>query len=375
MKYIDEFNDPGLARRLLDDIHATVTQPWALMEVCGGQTHSIIRHGIDQLLPEKVELIHGPGCPVCVTPLEMIDKALEIASRPNVIFCSFGDMLRVPGTDRDLFRVKGAGGDVRVVYSPLDALTIAQRNPDREVVFFGIGFETTAPANAMTVHQARRLGIRNFSLLVSHVRVPPAIEAIMQSTSCRVQAFLAAGHVCSVMGTAEYPELAERFQVPIVVTGFEPLDILEGVRRTVLQLERGEHRVDNAYGRAVRDDGNPAALRMLEEVFEVTDRSWRGIGMIPQSGWRLSESFREYDAEHRFDVTGVRTCESDACRSGEVLQGLIKPNQCEAFGSVCTPRNPLGATMVSSEGACAAYYLYRRLEHGPASPKEASPVG
>ncbi|MFG2196536.1 hydrogenase formation protein HypD [Streptomyces sp. NPDC048639] len=375
MKYIDEFNDPGLARRLLDDIHATVTQPWALMEVCGGQTHSIIRHGIDQLLPEKVELIHGPGCPVCVTPLEMIDKALEIASRPDVIFCSFGDMLRVPGTDRDLFRVKGAGGDVRVVYSPLDALTIAQRNPDREVVFFGIGFETTAPANAMTVHQARRLGIRNFSLLVSHVRVPPAIEAIMQSPSCRVQAFLAAGHVCSVMGTAEYPGLAERFQVPIVVTGFEPLDILEGVRRTVHQLERGEHRVDNAYGRAVRDDGNAAALRMLEEVFEVTDRAWRGIGMIPDSGWRLSEAFRDYDAEHRFQVTDVRTCESGACRSGEVLQGLIKPNQCEAFGTLCTPRKPLGATMVSSEGACAAYYLYRRLEHGPASPKEASPVG
>ncbi|MEV6317754.1 hydrogenase formation protein HypD [Streptomyces sp. NPDC051776] len=375
MKYIDEFNEPALARRLLDDIHATVTQPWALMEVCGGQTHSIIRHGIDQLLPEKVELIHGPGCPVCVTPLDMIDKALEIASRPNVIFCSFGDMLRVPGTDRDLFRVKGAGGDVRVVYSPLDALTIAQRNPDREVVFFGIGFETTAPANAMTVHQARRLGIRNFSLLVSHVRVPPAIEAIMRSPSCRVQAFLAAGHVCSVMGTAEYPELAERHQVPIVVTGFEPLDILEGVRRTVHQLERGEHRVDNAYGRAVRDDGNPAALRMLEEVFEVTDRSWRGIGTIPDSGWRLSAAFREYDAEHRFQVDGVRTCESAACRSGEVLQGLLKPNQCEAFGTVCTPRNPLGATMVSSEGACAAYYLYRRLEHGPASPKEASPVG
>ncbi|MFG2132929.1 hydrogenase formation protein HypD [Streptomyces sp. NPDC048751] len=365
MKYIEEFNDPELARRLLDEIHATVTRPWAMMEVCGGQTHSIIRHGIDQLLPEEVELIHGPGCPVCVTPLEMIDKALAIAARPNVVFCSFGDMLRVPGTGRDLFRVKGEGGDVRVVYSPLDALEIARREPDKEVVFFGIGFETTAPANAMTVHEARRLGIRNFSLLVSHVRVPPAVEAIMTAPECRVQAFLAAGHVCSVMGTAEYPELAERHGVPIVVTGFEPLDILEGVRRTVRQLERGEHRVENAYPRAVREAGNPAALRMIEEVFEVTDRAWRGIGVIPDSGWRLSAAFREYDAEHRFDVGDVKTVESPECRSGEVLQGLIKPNECSAFGTTCTPRTPLGATMVSSEGACAAYYLYRRLEVAP----------
>ncbi|MDN0199213.1 hydrogenase formation protein HypD [Streptomyces sp. S.PNR 29] len=365
MKYIEEFNDPELARRLLDEIHATVTRPWAMMEVCGGQTHSIIRHGIDQLLPDQVELIHGPGCPVCVTPLEVIDKALAIASRPNVVFCSFGDMLRVPGTDRDLFRVKGEGGDVRVVYSPLDALEIARREPDKEVVFFGIGFETTAPANAMTVHEARRLGIGNFSLLVSHVRVPPAIEAIMRAPDCRVQAFLAAGHVCSVMGVAEYPELAERHRVPIVVTGFEPLDILEGVRRTVRQLERGEHRVENAYPRAVREAGNPAALRMIEEVFEVTDRAWRGIGVIPDSGWRLSEAFRAYDAEYRFDVGDVRTVESPECRSGEVLQGLIKPNECPAFGTTCTPRNPLGATMVSSEGACAAYYLYRRLEVTP----------
>ncbi|WP_367325526.1 hydrogenase formation protein HypD [Streptomyces sp. HUAS ZL42] len=365
MKYIEEFNDPQLARRLLDEIRATVTRPWAMMEVCGGQTHSIIRHGIDQLLPDEVELIHGPGCPVCVTPLEMIDKALAIASRPNVVFCSFGDMLRVPGTDRDLFRVKGEGGDVRVVYSPLDALDIARREPDKEVVFFGIGFETTAPANAMTVHEARRLGIANFSLLVSHVRVPPAIDAIMLAPECRVQAFLAAGHVCSVMGTAEYPELAERHRVPIVVTGFEPLDILEGVRRTVRQLERGEHRVENAYPRAVREAGNPAALRMLEEVFEVTDRAWRGIGTIPDSGWRLAEAFRAYDAEHRFDVGDVRTVESPECHSGEVLQGLIKPNECPAFGTTCTPRTPLGATMVSSEGACAAYYLYRRLEVTP----------
>ncbi|MEW1659921.1 hydrogenase formation protein HypD [Streptomyces sp. NPDC093707] len=373
MKYLDEFQNPELARRLLDDIRATATRPWALMEVCGGQTHTIIRHGIDQLLPKEVELIHGPGCPVCVTPLAVIDKALDIAARPEVIFCSFGDMLRVPGTDRDLFRVRSEGGDVRVVYSPLDAVKIAQQNPHREVVFFGIGFETTAPPNAMAVHQARKLGLENFSMLVSHVRVPPAIEAIMTSPSCRVQGFLAAGHVCSVMGTAEYPELADRFGVPIVVTGFEPLDILEGIRRTVRQLERGEHTVDNAYPRAVRTEGNPAARAMLADVFEVADRAWRGIGTIPASGWRLAERYRDHDAEHRFSVEGIATREPAACRSGEVLQGLIKPNECQAFGTTCTPRNPLGATMVSSEGACAAYYLYRRLGVTP-TPLEATPV-
>jgi hydrogenase expression/formation protein HypD len=361
MKYIDEFNDPELAKRLLEDIHQTVTQPWALMEVCGGQTHSIIRHGIDQLIPDKIEMIHGPGCPVCVTPLELIDKALEIASRPDVIFCSFGDMLRVPGSGRDLFRVKSAGGDVRVVYSPLDALKLARENPDKQVVFFGIGFETTAPPNAMTVYQAKRLSVANFSMLVSHVRVPPAIEAIMTSPTCRVQGFLAAGHVCSVMGTEEYPPLAEKFQIPIVVTGFEPLDILEGIRRTVGQLERGEHEVENAYGRVVLPEGNPAARALVEDVFQVTDRGWRGIGVIPDSGWRLAEKYRDFDAEYRFDVTDIDTEESSVCRSGEVLQGLIKPHECAAFGKECTPRNPLGATMVSSEGACAAYYLYRRL--------------
>ncbi|MFE4645888.1 hydrogenase formation protein HypD, partial [Streptomyces sp. NPDC056730] len=288
-----------------------------------------------------------------------------------VIFCSFGDMLRVPGSGRDLFKVKSEGGDVRVVYSPLDALRIAQRNPDRQVVFFGIGFETTAPPNAMTVYQAKKLGIANFSLLVSHVRVPPAIDAIMNSPDCRVQAFLAAGHVCTVMGIGEYPELAERHRVPIVVTGFEPLDILEGIRRAVRQLEAGEHTVENAYPRAVQTEGSPAAQAMLADVFEVTDRAWRGIGMIPASGWRLSPAYREYDAEHRFSVTGMHTEESTECRSGEVLQGLIKPHECEAFGTTCTPRNPLGATMVSSEGACAAYYLYRRL----ATPEAAGTAG
>ncbi len=361
MKYFDEFSDPDLARRLLDQIRVTASRRWAIMEVCGGQTHSIIRHGIDQLLPDEIEMIHGPGCPVCVTPLEMIDKALAIAARPDVIFCSFGDMLRVPGSEKDLFRIKGEGGDVRVVYSPLDALKLARENPDRQVVFFGIGFETTAPANAMTVYQAKRLGIANFSLLVSHVLVPPAIRAIMESPTCRVQAFLAAGHVCSVMGTGEYPAIAAKYEVPIVVTGFEPLDILEGIRRTVIQLEQGRHELDNAYPRAVIAEGNLAARRMLADVFEVTDRSWRGIGMIPRSGWRLSAAFADYDAEQRFAVTDINTAESEICRSGEVLQGLIKPHECAAFGRECTPRNPLGATMVSSEGACAAYYLYRRL--------------
>jgi hydrogenase expression/formation protein HypD len=309
--------------------------------------------------------------------LEVIDKALEIAARPDVIFCSFGDMLRVPGSDKDLFRVKSAGGDVRVVYSPMDALALAQQNPDRQVVFFGIGFETTAPPNAMTVYQAKRLGLTNFSLLVSHVRVPPAIEAIMTSPDCRVQAFLAAGHVCTVMGTAEYPPLAERFHVPIVVTGFEPLDILEGIRRAVHQLEDGRAEVENAYKRVVLPEGNPVAIRMLEDVFEVVDRSWRGIGTIPRSGWRLSERYREYDAERRFEVTGIHTEESSVCRSGEVLQGLIKPHECAAFGTQCTPRNPLGATMVSSEGACAAYFLYRRMQvpATPAEDREVSSVG
>jgi hydrogenase expression/formation protein HypD len=373
VKYLEEFSNPDLAKRLFDQIHSTATKRWAIMEVCGGQTHSIIRHGIDQLLPDAIEMIHGPGCPVCVTPLEIIDKALAIAARPGVIFCSFGDMLRVPGSSSDLFRVKSAGGDVRVVYSPLDALKLARENPDREVVFFGIGFETTAPANAMTVYQAKRLGIENFSLLVSHVLVPPAIAAIMEAPTCRVQAFLAAGHVCSVMGTGEYPPLVDKYKVPIVVTGFEPLDLLEGIRRTVLQLEEGRYELENAYPRVVPPDGNPAAKAMLNDVFEITDRAWRGIGVIPQSGWRLASKYRHYDAEARFEVGGIHTDESAICRSGEVLQGLIKPHECEAFGKECTPRNPLGATMVSSEGACAAYYLYRRLDSVRSAVSE--PVG
>jgi hydrogenase expression/formation protein HypD len=365
MKYLDEFNDSERAGRLLEQIHSVTTRPWALMEVCGGQTHSIIRHGIDQLLPEQIELIHGPGCPVCVTPLETLDKALAIAARPEVTFCSFGDMLRVPGSNEDLFGIKSAGGDIRVVYSPLDAVDLAEQLPDRQVVFFGIGFETTAPANAMAVVAAQRRGLKNFSLLVSHVLVPPAIEALLDSPVRRVQAFLLAGHVCSVMGTEQYEPLVEKYQVPMVVTGFEPLDVLEGIRRAVMQLEAGEARVENAYARAVSAKGNPVAQAVLEDVFEVTDRSWRGIGPIPQSGWKLSERWAAFDAEQRFDVTAVTAPESTLCRSGEVLQGLIKPSQCEAFGKECTPRKPLGATMVSNEGACAAYFQYRRMDPTP----------
>ena len=361
MKYLDEFRDPDLARALFDDIARMTTRPWAIMEVCGGQTHSIIRNGIDQLLPDQIELIHGPGCPVCVTPLEIIDKALAIAARPEVTFCSFGDMLRVPGSGQDLFGVKSAGGDVRIVYSPLDAVKLAQQHPAREVVFFGIGFETTAPANAMAVFQARHLGLRNFSMLVSHVLVPPAIAAIMDSPGNRVQAFLAAGHVCSVMGTWEYEPLVARYRVPIVVTGFEPLDVLEGIRRTVAQLEAGRAALENAYPRAVRHEGNVPAQKMLADVFTVTDRKWRGIGEIPRSGWRLSDAYRDFDAEIRFQVEDIRTEESPLCRSGDVLRGMLKPNQCPAFGKECTPRTPLGATMVSSEGACAAYYQYGRF--------------
>ncbi len=361
MKYLTEYRDAEKAKRLAQEISRIVTRPWAIMEVCGGQTHSIIRNGIDQILPEKIEMIHGPGCPVCVTPLEMIDKALAIASQPEVIFCSFGDMLRVPGSKDNLIKIKGEGGDVRVVYSPLDAVNIARENPDKEVVFLAIGFETTAPANAMAVKVAKDQKITNFSALVSHVLVPPAIEAIMNSPGNRVDAFLAAGHVCCVTGYEAYPAVCEKHGIPIVITGFEPLDLLEGIRRTVLQLERGEAKVENAYRRVVLESGNRAAQAIIEEVFEVTDRGWRGIGVIPESGWRLSAAYRDFDAETRFTVSDIKTCESSLCRAGDVLKGAIKPNECEAFGKECTPRNPLGATMVSGEGACAAYYNYGRF--------------
>jgi hydrogenase expression/formation protein HypD len=356
MKHLAEYRDGDTARRLAAGIGKIVTRPWAIMEVCGGQTHSIIRHALDQLLPPEVELIHGPGCPVCVTPLEMIDRALAIAALPGTIFCSFGDMLRVPGSHGDLLGVKAAGGDVRVVYSPLDALELARRHPDREVVFFAIGFETTAPANAMAVRLAERGGVKNFSVLVSHVLVPPAIAAVMESPGNRVEAFLAAGHVCSVMGTLQYPPLCDRYRVPIVVTGFEPLDLLDGIRRTVVQLEAGRHELENAYSRVVTEEGNAVARAVIADVFEPCDRTWRGIGTIPASGWRLAERYAAFDAERRFAVGGIVTAESPLCRSGDVLRGAIKPSSCPAFGRECTPRTPLGATMVSGEGACAAYY-------------------
>jgi hydrogenase expression/formation protein HypD len=356
VKFLDEYRDPTAVARLRDAIRAAVTRPWVLMEVCGGQTHSVVRHGLDELLPPEVALVHGPGCPVCVTPLELIDRALEIAARPGVIFCSFGDMLRVPGSRKDLFAVKAAGGDVRVVYSPLDCLRITEQHPDRTVVFFAVGFETTAPANAMLVKQAKARGLKNFAVLVSHVLVPPAMEALLSSPTNRVRGFLAAGHVCTVMGTAEYEPLAARFRVPVVVTGFEPVDLLEGVFRCVLMLEAGQWGVANAYARAVRPEGNPHARAVVEEVFEVTDRKWRGIGTIPHSGYRLRAPFAEFDAETRFAVGDLAAEESQLCLSGLVLRGLKKPHECPAFGKECTPQAPLGATMVSSEGACAAYY-------------------
>ncbi|OBF21191.1 hydrogenase formation protein HypD [Mycobacterium sp. ACS4331] len=362
MRYLDEFRDPVAAHILVDQIRDTITHPWTIMEVCGGQTHSIIRNGIDQLLDGAVEFIHGPGCPVCVTPLEMIDRALEIAAREDVIFCSFGDMLRVPGSQHDLFSVRARGGDVRIVYSPLDATKVAADNPDKQVVFFGVGFETTAPANAMAVVHAERLGLTNFSMLVSHVLVPPAMRAILSSPTNRVQGFLAAGHVCTVMGTSEYGPLVDEFEIPIVVTGFEPLDLLEGVRQVVDLLESGTPELRNAYPRAVSAQGNTVAQRTLAEVFTVTDRQWRGIGMIPKSGWTLAPRWAQFDAEIRFGVGQLHVEESAECHSGEVLQGLLKPNECPAFGTACTPRTPLGATMVSAEGACAAYYQFRRLE-------------
>ena len=360
MKYVTEYRDAELVRATLREIKRTVTQPWTLMEICGGQTHAIVRHGIDQLLPDKIELVHGPGCPVCVTPLELIDKALAIASLPNVIFTSYGDMLRVPGTNQDLFTIRANGGDVRVVYSPLDAVKIAQENPDKDVVFFAIGFETTAPANAMAVLQAKALGVANFSVLVSHVCVPPAMHAILGSPDNRVQGFLAAGHVCAVMGYWEYPPIAELYQVPIVVTGFEPLDVVQGILETVRLLEAGEAKVFNAYQRAVTKEGNVPAQNVIDQVFELRDRKWRGIGEIPLSGWGLSPEMADFDAEARFDVSNIQTEESPLCIAGQILQGLKKPHDCPAFGGQCTPENPLGATMVSTEGACAAYYRYGR---------------
>lgn len=361
MKYIDEYRDAGAAKRLAEMIRKITTREWTMMEICGGQTHTIVKFGVDFLLPKEITLVHGPGCPVCVTPLELIDKAIAIAGRPGVVFTSFGDMLRVPGSSKDLLTVKSEGGNVRIVYSPLDALKLAQQNPNMKVVFFAVGFETTAPANAMAVWQARELGVKNFFLLVSHVLVPPAIEAILSSPSNRVQAFLAAGHVCTVMGYEDYFPIARKYSAPIVVTGFEPVDILQGIYMAVKQLEERRADVENQYARAVRREGNVAAKKLLADVFEVIDRKWRGIGMIPQSGWGLKPEFAEHDAERIFDVGGIETQESVVCIAGQILRGLKKPHECTAFGKECKPEHPLGAPMVSSEGACAAYYHYGRF--------------
>ena len=360
MKYVNEYRDAELVHGAIEEIRRAVTRPWVLMEICGGQTHAIVRHGIDQLLPPEIELVHGPGCPVCVTPLELIDKALTIASQPDVIFCSYGDMLRVPGSGRDLFSIKAQGGDVRVVYSPLDAVKLAQQNPDKQVVFFAIGFETTAPPNVMSILQAKRLGLTNYSVLISHVRVPPAIKAILSSPHNRVQGFLLAGHVSAVMGYWEYPPLVDEFKIPMVVTGFEPLDIVQGILKTVQLLEAGKVEVANAYSRAVNFEGNLPAQKTINQVFEEVDRKWRGIGMIPMSGWGLRSEFDAFNAEKRFNVSAIHTQESPLCIAGQILQGLKKPHDCPAFGKECTTENPLGATMVSSEGACAAYYRYGR---------------
>lgn len=360
MKYLDEYRDPVLAKKILGEIIKTVTRPWVIMEICGGQTHSIMKNGIDQLLPKDIELVHGPGCPVCVTPLEMIDKALVIAARENVIFTSFGDMLRVPGTEKSLFQIKSEGADVRMVYSPLEAIKIAKENPEKEVVFFAVGFETTAPGNAMAVFQAAREKLDNFSELASHVLVPPAMEAILSSPNNRVQGFLAAGHVNTVMGMHEYYPIAEKYKTPIVPTGFEPVDILKGIYNVISQLEAGKHEVQNEYSRLVTKEGNVAAQNLINEVYKVVDHKWRGIGEIPQSGLEIREKYRKYDAAYKFDVEGIRTEEPDVCISGLILQGVKKPPECPAFGKECTQQHPLGATMVSSEGACAAYFSYRR---------------
>ena len=364
MKYLSEYRHAGIARALAKEIRAAATRQWVMMEVCGGQTHTIVKQGLDELTEGAVEMVHGPGCPVCVTPLEQIDRALALAARPGVVLTSFGDMLRVPGSECDLFQIRARGGNVRIVYSPLDALELARKNPDKEIVFFAVGFETTAPANAMAVHRARELGVTNFSVLVSHVTVPPAMLALLSAPDNRVQAFLAAGHVCTVMGYTEYEPIAATYHVPIIVTGFEPLDLLEGMLMAVKQLEAGDARVENQYVRSVRRDGNVPARQLVEEVFELTDRQWRGIGEIPLSGLALREAYAEYDAVRKFGLEGIHATEPAECHAGDVLRGKIKPVQCPAFGTLCTPERPLGAPMVSSEGACAAYYNYGRFRTG-----------
>lgn len=361
MKFIDEYRNEADVQKFIRAIEKITTRPWTLMEICGGQTHTLIKFGIDRMLPELITLVHGPGCPVCVTPLELIDKAVAIAQRPEVIFTSFGDMMRVPGSHTDLLSVKAGGGDVRMVYSPLDAVKLAQQNPEKQVVFFAVGFETTAPANAAAVWQANHLGVTNFSILSSHVLVPPAMEAILGSPNSLVQGFLAAGHVCAIMGYWEYEPIAEKYRAPIVITGFEPLDLLQGIYMTVAMLEEGRWGVENQYVRAVNRAGNLPAQKLMGQVFQVTDRAWRGIGVIPSSGYSLRPEYAAFDAESRFQVGGITAQESEICIAGAIMQGLQKPNDCPAFGTLCTPDRPIGAPMVSSEGACAAYYQYGRI--------------
>ncbi|MDX1665589.1 MAG: hydrogenase formation protein HypD [Saprospiraceae bacterium] len=360
MKLLSEYRDPELVRQYLEEIEKTVTREWTIMEVCGGQTHSLVKNGILDLLPPGIRMVHGPGCPVCVTPLSLIDKAVFLAQQDNVILCSFGDMLRVPGSKMSLLEAKAEGADVRILYSPLEALRLAAENPDKEVVFFAVGFETTAPANALSVVQARSMDLENYSILTSHVLVPPAIEAVMQDEETRIQGFLAAGHVCTIMGTGEYAPLVEKYRIPIVVTGFEPVDLLQGILMCVRQLERGEARLENQYSRVVRAQGNPRAREVMQDVFEVRAREWRGIGTIPQSGYELREEYIYHDANLKFSVEIEQVEESAECIAGQVLKGIKKPVDCPQFGKACTPSTPLGAPMVSSEGACAAYYHYAR---------------
>ncbi|MFT4566941.1 MAG: hydrogenase expression/formation protein HypD [Saprospiraceae bacterium] len=363
MKFLTEYRDENLAQKYLEKIHEVVTQPWSIMEVCGGQTHSLVKNGILDLLPDNVNMIHGPGCPVCVTPIHLIDKAIYLAEEKDVILCSFGDMLRVPGSERSLLDAKADGADVRILYSPLEAVTLAQSNPDREVVFFAVGFETTAPANALSVVQAHQLKVKNYSILTSHVLVPPAIEAVMSDDECKIDAFLAAGHVCTIMGISEYGPLVEQFKIPIVVTGFEPVDLLQGIYMVVKQLENKKYILENQYSRVVRKDGNEKAINMIEEVFEIQNRVWRGLGEIPQSGYEVKSKYVEFDANIKFDVNIIAAEENRECIAGQVLKGIKKPIECPQFGKKCKPEFPLGAPMVSSEGACAAYYHFSQAAH------------
>ncbi len=360
MKYLSEYRNLEATKKVLKEIEKTITKPWNIMEICGGQTHGLVKNGILDLLPEKVRMIHGPGCPVCVTPLNLIDKAIELLEK-GVIVCSFGDMIRVPGSKKSLLEVKAEGGDLRILYSPLEAVNIAKNNPDKEVVFFAVGFETTAPANALSVLHAQKEGVKNYSILVSHVLVPPAMEAILSDEFSSIDAFLGAGHVCAIMGYQEYFPLAKKYMVPIIITGFEPLDLVQGILFAVKQLEKGSYEVENQYARVVKEKGNEAAINVINKVFEVGDREWRGIGEIPNSGYKLREEFKNFDAELKFGISNIKVPENSKCIAGEILKGIKKPNQCSEFGKTCTPANPLGAPMVSSEGACAAYYHFQTI--------------